>query len=219
MQLTPSLNIKQRQSLVMTPQLQQAIKLLQMTNLDLSKYLDEQTFENPFLETEDSNSNFQNDNLDDINKLKQNETNIKNEVDKTLETGSALSDDPTSNEDFDNRFDCNLVEYDGPSQINSQFQGSTSNTDNILEVTVEDHPNSLYQHVEKQVLYSFERPEDKFIAIKFLEYLEPSGWLGKSLDEISLECGISVELAEKILLKLQKFEPAGLFARDLKECH
>ena len=102
MQLTPSLNIKQRQSLVMTPQLQQAIKLLQMTNLDLSKYLDEQTFENPFLETEDSNSNFQNDNLDDINKLKQNETNIKNEVDKTLETGSALSDDPTSNEDFDN---------------------------------------------------------------------------------------------------------------------
>ena len=53
MQLTPSLNIKQRQSLVMTPQLQQAIKLLQMTNLDLSKYLDEQTFENPFLETED----------------------------------------------------------------------------------------------------------------------------------------------------------------------
>ena len=102
MQLTPSLNIKQRQSLVMTPQLQQAIKLLQMTNLDLSKYLDEQTFENPFLETEDSNSNFQNDNLDD-NKLKQNETNIKSEVDKTLETGSALSDDPTSNEDFDNR--------------------------------------------------------------------------------------------------------------------
>ena len=127
MQLTPSLNIKQRQSLVMTPQLQQAIKLLQMTNLDLSKYLDEQTFENPFLETEDSNSNFQNDNLDD-NKLKQNETNIKNEVDKTLETGSALSDDPTSNEDFDNRFDCNLVEYHGPSQIHSQFQGSTSNT-------------------------------------------------------------------------------------------
>ena len=33
--------------------------------------------------------------------------------------------------DFDNRFDCNLVEYDGPSQINSQFQGSTSNTENI----------------------------------------------------------------------------------------
>ena len=169
MQLTPSLNIKQRQSLVMTPQLQQAIKLLQMTNLDLSKYLDEQTFENPFLETEDANSNLQNEKTDN-NILKNNETNIKNEVDKTLESGNALSDDPTSNEDFDNRFDCNLIEYDGPSQTNSQFQGSTSNSENILEVTVEDHPNSLYQHVEKQVLYSFERPEDKFIAILFAAF-------------------------------------------------
>ena len=203
MQLTPSLNIKQRQSLVMTPQLQQAIKLLQMTNLDLSKYLDEQTFENPFLETEDANSNLQNEKTDN-NILKNNETNIKNEVDKTLESGNALSDDPTSNEDFDNRFDCNLLEYDGPSHSNNQFQGNTSDNENILEVTVEDHPNSLYQHVEKQVHYNFELPEDKFLAIKFLEYLEPSGWLGKSLDEISLECGISIELAEKILLETSK---------------
>ena len=108
MQLTPSLNIKQRQSLVMTPQLQQAIKLLQMTNLDLSKYLEEQTFENPFLETEENNSALQNEKLDEL-KPKINESNDKNEVDKTLQTGNALSDDPTSNEDFDNRFDCNLL--------------------------------------------------------------------------------------------------------------
>ena len=199
MQLTPSLNIKQRQSFVMTPQLQQAIKLLQMTNLDLSKYLEEQTFENPFLETEENNSALQNEKLDELT-LKINESNDKNEVDKTLQTGNALSDDPTSNEDFDNRFDCNLVEYDGSSHTN------------------EDHPNSLYQHVEKQVLYAFESPEEKFIALKFLEHLEPSGWLGKALDEIAMECGISLEIAEKILQKLQNFEPAGLFARDLKEC-
>ncbi len=217
MQLTPSLNIKQRQSLVMTPQLQQAIKLLQMTNLDLSKYLEEQTFENPFLETEESNPNLQNEKLNEL-LPKINESNDKNEVDKTLQTGSALSDDPTSNEDFDNRFDCNLVEYDSSIHSNSQFQGNTANTENILEVTVEDHPNSLYQHVEKQILYAFESPEEKFIALKFLEHLEPSGWLGKTMDEVAIECGISLELAEKILSKLQNFEPAGLFARNLKEC-
>ena len=138
MQLTPSLNIKQRQSLVMTPQLQQAIKLLQMTNLDLSKYLEEQTFENPFLETEENNSALQNEKLSELTP-KINESNDKNEVDKTLQTGSALSDDPTSNEDFDNRFDCNLVEYDGSSHTNSQFQGNAADTENILELTVEDH--------------------------------------------------------------------------------
>ena len=215
MQLTPSLNIKQRQSLVMTPQLQQAIKLLQMTNLDLSKYLEEQTFENPFLETDDNKSTLPNEKLEPTPSTIA-ESNDKNEVDKTLENGKAFSDDPTSNEDFDNRFDCNLVEYDGPGQTNIQFQGS--DTENILEVTVEDHPNSLYQHVEKQIIYNFEKPEEKFIAHKFLEYIEPSGWLGKSIDEISQECGISINFAEKVLLKLQSFEPAGLFARDLKEC-
>ena len=217
MQLTPSLNIKQRQSLVMTPQLQQAIKLLQMTNLDLSKYLEEQTFENPFLETEENNSTLQNEKLGEL-APKVNESNDKNEVDKTLQTGNALTDDPTSNEDFDNRFDCNLVEYDGSSHTNSQFQGNATDSENILELTVEDHPNSLYQHVETQVLYAFESPEEKFIALKFVEHLEPSGWLGKSADEVAMECGISIELAEKILHKLQNFEPAGLFARDLKEC-
>ena len=82
MQLTPSLNIKQRQSLVMTPQLQQAIKLLQMTNLDLSKYLEEQTFENPFLETEENNSTPRNEKLGELTP-KVNESNDKNEVDKT----------------------------------------------------------------------------------------------------------------------------------------
>jgi RNA polymerase sigma-54 factor len=217
MQLTPSLNIKQRQSLVMTPQLQQAIKLLQMTNLDLSKYLEEQTFENPFLETDENKPNQQNSDMVE-NPPNRDEQINKKDVDVSIENGQALSDDPTSNEDFDNRFDCNLVEYDGPNQNSGQFQGSSTDKENILEVTIEDHPNSLYQHVERQILCAFEKSEEKFIAIKFLEHLEPTGWLGKSIEEIALECGISVEQAQSILLKLQSFEPAGLFASNLKEC-
>ena len=53
MQLSQSLNIKQKQSLVMTPQLQQAIKLLQLTNLELKQFLEEQTFDNPFINVEE----------------------------------------------------------------------------------------------------------------------------------------------------------------------
>ena len=55
MQLSQSLNIKQKQSLVMTPQLQQAIKLLQLTNLELKQFLEEQTFDNPFINVEEEN--------------------------------------------------------------------------------------------------------------------------------------------------------------------
>ena len=50
MQLMPSVNLKQKQSLVMTPQLQQAIKLLQMTNMDIAAFLEEQVLDNPFVE-------------------------------------------------------------------------------------------------------------------------------------------------------------------------
>ena len=50
MQISPSVRLKQKQSLVMTPQLQQAIKLLQMTNLEIHQFLEQQALENPFLE-------------------------------------------------------------------------------------------------------------------------------------------------------------------------
>ena len=52
MQLSQQLKVRQSQSLVMTPQLQQAIKLLQMTNLELCQYLENQQLENPFLEND-----------------------------------------------------------------------------------------------------------------------------------------------------------------------
>ena len=59
MQLIPSLGQRQKQSLVMTPQLQQAIKLLQMTNLDIKNYLENEVLENPFLEISSEDTLFQ----------------------------------------------------------------------------------------------------------------------------------------------------------------
>ena len=88
MQLAQQIKMRQSQSLVMTPQLQQAIKLLQMTNIELCQYLENQQSENPFLEIEnsiDSNSK----NIKD----KKNE-NITTNVSDGLKNGSSISDDP-----------------------------------------------------------------------------------------------------------------------------
>ena len=74
MQLSQSLNIKQKQSLVMTPQLQQAIKLLQLTNLELKQFLEEQTFDNPFLNVEEENHVPEN-NDESVKLLKGNDSN------------------------------------------------------------------------------------------------------------------------------------------------
>ena len=63
MQLAQQIKMRQSQSLVMTPQLQQAIKLLQMTNLELCQYLENQQSENPFIEVDTNTTSDENSNL------------------------------------------------------------------------------------------------------------------------------------------------------------
>ena len=93
MQLSQSLNIKQKQSLVMTPQLQQAIKLLQLTNLELKQYLEEQTFDNPFVSVEEEKSTTENKKTEEIptkfEDSNSDQINLKDTAD--------FSDDPTKN--------------------------------------------------------------------------------------------------------------------------
>ena len=61
-------------------------------------------------------------------------------------------------------------------------------------------------------------PKEHFIARYFLEALEPSGWLGKSLDDIQIETRLDYDDLENVLVKLQGVEPTGLFSRNLSEC-
>jgi len=61
-------------------------------------------------------------------------------------------------------------------------------------------------------------PRDQMLAEGFVEALAPSGWLEGALEDIALRAGVTLEHAESMLARLQEFEPAGLFARDLAEC-
>ena len=210
MQLTQSLNIKQKQSLVMTPQLQQAIKLLQLTNLELKQYLEEQTFDNPFVNVEEEKSTAENkkseqqpSKLEDSNSE---QMNLKDTVD--------FSDDPTKNEDYDNRFDNSNLEYGA-----SRKSSSSSNEDwDLIASIVPDREKSLVAHIEEQLPYLLHTPREHFIAQYFLEAIEPTGWLGKSVEVLSVEAGLEINELECILQKLQKAEPTGIFARNLSEC-
>ncbi len=210
MQLSQSLNIKQKQSLVMTPQLQQAIKLLQLTNLELKQFLEEQTFDNPFLNVEEENS-VSEKNDESINLLKGNDSNSDQVLSKET---TDFSDDPTSNEDYDNRYDTTNVDFGSVSNVKS----NTGEDWDLISSTVPNHEKSLISHIEEQLPYLLDTQREHFIARYFLEALEPSGWLGKSLDVLQAETNLDVADLEKVLLKLQKVEPTGLFSRNLSEC-
>ena len=92
MQISQNLKLKQSQSLVMTPQLQQAIKLLQLNNLELSNLINKELEENPFLENQNSEEAV------DV----QEEKTI--EIDESFSSGESQGDEP-KNEDYENRWD------------------------------------------------------------------------------------------------------------------
>lgn len=77
---------------------------------------------------------------------------------------------------------------------------------------------SLMAHVVEQIELAFSDPSERMIALRFAEALEPSGWLGQSVESVALAAGVGLRRAEAVLAVLQSFEPAGLFARDLSDC-
>ena len=210
MQLSQSLNLKQKQSLVMTPQLQQAIKLLQLTNLELKQFLEEQTFDNPFINVEEeTQASEKND-----SEIRSQDKNDSNSEQVLAKETTDFSDDPTNNDDYDNRFDNAGIDYGAV--INNK--SNTGEDWDLIASTVPNHEKSLIAHIEDQLPYLLSSQREHFIARYFLEAIEPSGWLGKSLDEIQIETNLDYVDLENVLTKLQGVEPTGLFARNLSEC-
>ena len=210
MQLSQSLNLKQKQSLVMTPQLQQAIKLLQLTNLELKQFLEEQTFDNPFINVEEeTQASEKND-----SEIRSQDKHDSNSEQVLAKETTDFSDDPTNNDDYDNRFDNAGIDYGAV--INNKSK--TGEDWDLIASTVPNHEKSLIAHIEDQLPYLLSSQREHFIARYFLEAIEPSGWLGKSLDEIQIETNLDYVDLENVLKKLQGVEPTGLFARNLSEC-
>jgi RNA polymerase sigma-54 factor len=225
MQMMPSLQVKQKQALVMTPQLQQAIKLLQMTNLDICNYLQDQALENPFLEVESGPSHDTASDLGPRDGVDTPAAGQSNDVvapaetkepaglDQDMSGGAALGDDPTANADLENRFGSQGLDF-GHAQ-----RGRPADMDwDALANLAEQGPESLMECVLRQIDLTIFEPRQRVIAYALAEALEPTGWLGRELSEVAVMCGASEDEVEEVLGLVQRLEPEGVFARDLAEC-
>ncbi len=179
MKLSSQLDIRQSQTLVMTPQLQQAIHLLQLSSLDLMAYLSQEVEQNPLLTLEDPH----------VCAL---ETPSVGEVD--------LDEAWTGNSAFDQelRYKVTPVE-DGQSDI------------------PEVQPD-LRQHLSSQIGVDFTPGQEQFLAHYLIDHLDESGYFCGDVAHIAAHLGTPAETVEAVLLRLQKLEPAGIFARSLAEC-
>merc|ERR1711907_739802 len=152
-------------SIVMTPQLQQAIKLLQLTNIELAEYVENAKLENPFIK-------------DDLN-MKKIETNEQKTCD-VLENTKQNEDPLKINSDLEmnNSFDTHISERSFEKNIKTiknNFENKNTFLSEVIENTV-SNKISLKEYLTNQIRLSFEKKDHSF-AISLIDYLHPSGWL------------------------------------------
>ena len=212
MKLGQQLRIKQNQSLIMTPQLQQAIKLLQLSNIELAEFIDNAKLENPFLN-------------DKVNSIENNgENNSEKKIPDICDNLNNASD-PFKNEsmtELQNNFDSH-ISSDFKTENKSLFEkdlntrGSGVSAGEVIEKTTKNKI-SLREYLINQISIDFKDKNEKAIAIGMIDYLHPSGWLITPLSEIAQDLNINESVISNVLPKLQKLEPTGIFSKNLSEC-
>ncbi|RDH81370.1 MAG: RNA polymerase factor sigma-54 [endosymbiont of Galathealinum brachiosum] len=222
-----SLQLRIGQSLTMTPQLQQAIRLLQLSTLELQTEIQEVLESNPMLEVEEDHTT--SDPLED-NKQKTDDNN-DNQQDSTegLETTDLQNDAAAQDVDL------NTQEMPDELPVDSQWDDvyepamSTSATpsgdDDKAREFLENQSSSdgrLVDHLLDQLLVTNMSDVDRTIALAIIDGIDEDGYLQESAEEIhsGLVNDLEIELdeVEAVLHLIQHFDPVGVAARDLKEC-
>lgn len=87
-----------------------------------------------------------------------------------------------------------------------------------ITARIADHDLSLYGHVSAQFDMMFSDSSERAVADRFMEGLDPNGWMTEPLESVAFACGLDMVEAEAMLDRVQQVEPTGLFARSLAEC-
>ena len=212
--MKPSLQLKLGQHLTMTPQLQQAIRLLQLSTLELQTEIQQALEENPMLEhDEDSADTTLATDID-------NDANTK----ESSDTASEASLDMDKNQEMpdDLAVDSNWEDtYDITTATATSNQISDDSGNDYLENRSAEG-NSLSEHLIWQLQNSQFTETDLIIAIAIIDAVNDDGYLTETIEEIYSglkdELDIDLDEVEAVLHRVQRFDPVGVASRDLREC-
>jgi RNA polymerase sigma-54 factor len=226
----PAIEIKQQlrlsQQLVMTPQLQQAIKLLQLSRMELVDMVRDEMLENPILEdsvesgSEQANAAEASAEVDsngaDIGHVGETETPVVEIREDKIDTTSEVKADTGTGEAV-NDFDWEGY-LDNQASV-APMPSYKSNNEDLpsLESTL-TRGTSLFDHLEWQLKLSHFTLEEDGIAMLIIGNLTPDGYLEEPLADLAEEASVGLPLAESVLARVQEFDPVGIAARSLPEC-
>lgn len=211
--MKPTLELKLGQHLTITPQLQQAIRLLQLSSLELHQEIQEALETNPLLEEEEPVS--QDESTDSEMPDTGGETGIEATDDRMDHVGPSENDISPEDRDWQ--------------QANDLQAGSTStsgNSDELPDIeTRNSAPESLTDHLEWQLHMMPMSVRDQEIAYTLIDSIDDDGYLKATLEDIAdtvskdlEEEPVETDEVEAVLHQIQNFDPLGVGARDLSEC-
>ena len=208
-------SLKLGQNLVMTPQLQQAIKLLQLNHLELADLITQELTENPILEeaTDDAAP----DNVDNAAEGESFDPEVQQQNDEQSQLAPKVEDDKTLGPKDDVNWDAYLEDFnDGSSTAPSMKEipdGDMPSYENLLTKTT-----SIEEHLQWQLnMLNFTDDEMKFGQL-VIAALNDEGYFEGDLILLAEEACLEFEDAEEILKMIQNFDPVGIASRDLQEC-
>jgi len=219
--MKPTLQLKLGQHLTMTPQLQQAIRLLQLSTLELQSEIQQALEENPMLEHDEesvdtsTDTDEKRDAASDATSEAQKEVKADTEdphID--MENSQEIPDELAVDSNWEDTYD--ITTATAPSSQAS----SDSGNDFLENQSVEG--DTLSEHLIWQLQNSQFTETDQIIAIAIIDAVNDDGYLTESIEDIfdSLKDELEIELdeVEAVLHRIQRFDPVGIAARDLREC-
>lgn len=199
MALRQSMNLSQ--SLVITPQLQQAIKLLQMSRMELESAVRSELEENPILEEAEQLKE------EDLQRTKEAAT----EVEGSAESNDQISQDPQKQDEFE--WESYIEANQKPPQSGMAGSEEIMNYENVITAS-----QTLADHLYWQVKMNGFSEEEERAADALIGAIDDDGYIKVPLEQIAEEEKVDLGLLEDTLTLIHEFDPPGVGARDLKEC-
>jgi RNA polymerase sigma-54 factor len=199
MALSQRLDLRQTQALVMTPQLQQAIKLLQLSNLELSTFIEGELEQNPLLERDETPADGAAEPAAPAEEDGGDEVTLWQEAAGVEGEGNLdLAGDPAA-------WQSRTVRDGGGSALPGLDQTLT-------------RPETLHDHLLAQLSLDIAQPVDRMIGAHLVDMVDEGGYLRGELADVAERLGCTIARVEATLTLLQRFDPPGIFARNLPEC-
>src|SRR6266550_4490297 len=204
MALEQKLHLKLSQKLIMTPSLQQAIKLLQLSKLELQEVLNQELLENPLLE----------ENAEEVKAEEPETTDQKTEAEEEAKKVEAKEKDKEK-DSFDE------IDYDAYFQDYIEYGYNPRMSEEHEEFPIENtltRPPNLTDHLTWQLMMSDASPRTKEIGQFIIGNIDEDGYLRASNEEIMASGKYETEEVATALKAIQSLDPIGVGARDLREC-